>query len=61
MSAAGRVLSGAAGDELCVVVLDQVVVQVHLVRFGEEGVVELEAILLEHRLVPVPFGISVSE
>ena len=51
LGAAGGVLGCAAGDELGVVVLDQVFVQAHVFIFGEDGVVGLEAVVLEHGFI----------
>lgn len=48
MGAAGGVLGGAAGDEFGVAVLEQVFVEAHVLVFGEDGVVGLEAVVLEH-------------
>ena len=45
------VLGGAAGDDLGVAVLQQVVVQGHVLGFGEDGVVEFEVVLFEHLVV----------
>jgi hypothetical protein len=58
LGSAGGVLGGAAGDELCVAVFDQVVVDAHLVGFGEEGIVELEAVFLEHCFVADQFSLG---
>jgi len=46
-----RVLRCSAGDELCMAVLDQVVVEAHLVGLSQKGVVEFEPVFLEHFLV----------
>ena len=51
LGAAGRVLGGAAGDELGVVVVEEVLVDAELVGFGEDGVVCLEGVLVEQGLV----------
>lgn len=48
---AGGVLRGAACDELRAVVLEQVFVEGHVLFFGEDGVVGLEAVLGEHGLI----------
>ena len=42
------VLCSSAGYELCVVVLEQVFVEAHVLVFGEYGVVWFEAVLGEH-------------
>ena len=42
------VLGSTAGYELCVVVLEQVFVEAHVVVFGKNGIVGLEAVLGEH-------------
>ena len=42
------VLCSSAGYELCVVVLEQVFVEAHVLVFGEYGVVWFETILREH-------------
>ena len=52
LGAAGGVLSGAAGDDLGVAVLEQVVVEAHVFFFGEDGVVGLKAVVFEHGLIP---------
>lgn len=47
LCATSGVLRSAAGDELCVVVLQQVFVEAHVLFFGEYGVVGLETVLGE--------------
>lgn len=42
------VLCSTAGYELCVVVLQQVFVEAHVLVFGEYGVVGLETVLRKH-------------
>lgn len=42
------VLGSTAGYELCVVVLQQVLVEAHVLFFGEYGVVGLETVFGEH-------------
>ena len=42
------VLCSSAGYELCIVVLEQVFVEAHVLVFGEYGVVWFEAVLGEH-------------
>ena len=42
------VLCSSAGYELCVVVLEQVFVEAHVLVFGEYGVVWFETVLGEH-------------
>lgn len=56
LCSSGCVLGGAAWNELCVAVLDQIVIQAHLVGFGEECVVEFQPILLEHGFVAATAG-----
>ena len=51
LGAASGVLGRAAGDELRVVVLDQVFVEAHVFFLGEDGVVGLEAVFLEHGFI----------
>lgn len=51
LGAAGRVLGGAAGDQLGIVVGQQVLVQGLVLLLGEDGVVGLDAVLVEQRLV----------
>lgn len=51
LGAAGRVLGGAAGDELGVVVGQQVLVQGLVLLLGQDGIVGFEAVLLEQSLV----------
>lgn len=53
LSAASRVLGRAAGDQLRVVVLQEVLVEVHVLGFGQDGVVGLEAVFLEQGIVSV--------
>ncbi len=48
---AGRVLCGAAGYELCVVVLKEVLVEAHVLVFGEDGVVGIETVFGEHGFI----------
>lgn len=45
------VLRSSAGYELCVVVLEQVFVEAHVLVFGEYGVVGFEAVFREHRFI----------
>lgn len=48
----GGVLRSASGDEDGLVVLDQVLIETHVfLRIGEDGVVGLEAVLLEELLI----------
>lgn len=51
LSTSRRVLGGAASDELSVVVLEQVIVQAQVLLLGEDGVVGLQAVLLEELLI----------
>lgn len=51
MGAAGGVLGGAAGDELGVVVVEEVIVDSEMRLLGEDGVVGLEVVLLQEGLV----------
>lgn len=51
LGAAGRVLRGAAGDELRVVVVEEVLVQGLVLVFGQDRVVGLEAVLGEELVV----------
>lgn len=51
LGTAGRVLGGAAGNELGVVVGQQVLVQRLVLLLGQDGIVGLEAILLEQSLI----------
>lgn len=51
LGAAGRVLSGAAGDELGVVVVEEILVQGNVLVLGEDGVIGLEAVLVQQGLV----------
>jgi hypothetical protein len=46
LCSAGGVLGSAAGNKFGVAVFDQVIVDAHLVLFGEQGVVKFEAIFL---------------
>jgi hypothetical protein len=55
----GGVLGGAAGDELGVIVGEQVLVEGNLALFGEDGIVGLEVVLVEEGLVAV--GLDVEE
>lgn len=47
----GSVLRGTAGYELCVVVLEQVFVEAHVLFLGEDGVVGLETVFGEHGFI----------
>lgn len=47
----GCVLGGTAGDQLGIVVVEEVLVDVQVLRFGKDGVVSLKAVLLEQSLV----------
>lgn len=51
LGSAGGVLSGAAGDELGVVVVEEVLVDGEVLLLGEDGVVGLEAVFFEEGLV----------
>lgn len=51
LRAAGSVLRGAAGDELGVVVVQQVLVDALVLLLGQNGVVGLEAVFLEEGIV----------
>lgn len=51
LGAAGRVLRRAAGDELGVVVVEEVLVERDVLLVGEDGVVGLQAVLVEQGLV----------
>ena len=52
MCTTGGVLRSSAGYELCVVVLEQVFVESHMLVFREYGVVGFEAVLGEHCFIP---------
>lgn len=45
------VLGTAASDEFCIAVLEQVVIEGHVLGFGEDGVVDFEVVLLEQVIV----------
>ena len=51
LDSSGRVLGGTTGVEVCFVVVQQLLVQAHVLLLGENGVVGLEAILVEQGLV----------
>ena len=51
LRAAGRVLGGAARDQLRVVVVQQLLVQRDVLGLGQDGVVRLEAVLVQEFLV----------
>lgn len=51
LGTAGGVLGGATGDELGVVVVKEVLVEGDVLLLGEDGVVGLEAVLVEEGLV----------
>ena len=51
LGSSSGVLSSTAGDELGLPVVDQVLIDAHLVLFGEESVIEFEAVLFEHSVV----------
>lgn len=51
LGSASGVLGCAASNELCVVVLDEVLVEAHVLFFGEDGVVGLEPVFLEHTFI----------
>ena len=48
LCATGSVLRSTTGYELCVMVLDQVFVEAHVLFFGENGVVGLKTVFGEH-------------
>ena len=45
------VLGTAAGDEFCIAVMEQFVIEGHVLGFGEDGVVDLEVVLLQQVIV----------
>ena len=47
LSAAGRILGSTTSDEFSVVVLEQLLVEAHVLFLGQDGVVGLQAVLLE--------------
>jgi hypothetical protein len=47
----GRVLGGAAGNQLGIVVVEEVLVDVLVLLLGQDGIVGLETVLLKQRLV----------
>lgn len=47
LSASSGVLGSPAGDDFGVIVLEQVVVETHVLFLGQDSVVGLEAIFLE--------------
>jgi hypothetical protein len=47
----GRVLGGAAGNQLGIVVVEEVLVEVLVLLLGQDGIVGLETVLLKQRLV----------
>ena len=49
--ATGGVLGTASGDKFRIAVLEQVVIEGHVLGFGEDGVVEFEVVLLEQVIV----------
>lgn len=51
LGATGGVLGGAAGEELGVVVVEEVLVEREVLLFGEDGVVGLEVVFLEEGFV----------
>lgn len=51
LSSTSSVLRGTAGDELGVVVLQQVLVEAHVLLLGQNGIVGLQAVLLEKFLI----------
>lgn len=53
LCAASGVLRRTAGNEHSVVVLDQVVVEPEVLLFGENGIVGLQAVLLEELLITI--------
>ena len=51
LGASSCVLGSSAGDKLSIVVVDQVVVETHVFLLGEDGIVGLEPVCLEHRSI----------
>lgn len=51
LSAAGSILGRTSGNELSIVVLDQVLVEAHVLLLGQDGIVGLQSVLLEQLLV----------
>lgn len=56
LRASCSVLSGTTSDELGVVVLEQIFVETHVLLLGEDGVVGLQAVLLEELLISAEGG-----
>ena len=48
LSTSSCVLGRTAGNEFCIVVLEEIFVEAHVLFFGENGIVGLEAIFLQH-------------
>jgi hypothetical protein len=51
LGTAGRVLCPSSSNELCVAVLEEVFVETHVLLFGENSIIGLHAVLLEHGIV----------
>jgi hypothetical protein len=51
LGSASSILCSAAGNELSIVVLHQVLVEAHVLLLGQDGIVGLQAVLLEELLI----------
>jgi hypothetical protein len=51
LGASSGVLSGSTGDELCIVVIQEILVEASVLLFGEDSIVGFEAILLQESFV----------
>lgn len=60
LSASCSVLSSTASNELGLAVVDQVLVDAHVLLLGQNSVVGLQTILLEHSLIAVAPSMSKS-
>lgn len=60
LSTSRSVLGSTAGDQLGVAVLEQVLVQSHVLFLGEDGIVGLDVVLLQHGIISTQFVSSES-
>ena len=55
LCASGSILSCAPSNQLCLVVLHQLIVESHVFIFRENGIVGFEAVLLEQRIISTSY------
>lgn len=59
MSTSGGVLGSSTSDKLCGIVVQEVLIDLQVLLLSENGIISLEAILLEESIVPRSLDIYV--